>query len=77
MTAKSGTMLLRQSRDVVKEYWVLKEKLIITMAELMMITKELSKEQKKLCLIISDRNCDYQIQALNYQRYVLLKEIQK
>ena len=38
MTVKSGTMLLRQSRDVVKEYWVLKEKLIITMAELMMMT---------------------------------------
>ena len=39
--------------------------------------EKLSKEQKKVRLIISSSNCEYQIQALKHQRNALLKEIRK
>ena len=39
--------------------------------------QKLSKEQKKLCLIISSSNCENQIQALKHQRNVVLKKIPK
>ena len=38
MNRKSGMMLLRQSWDMTKEYWVVNEKRITTMAETMMMT---------------------------------------
>ena len=77
MIRKSGMMLLTRSQDKAKGYLVLKEKLITTWTEPMSMAQKLSKEQKKLCLMISSNYCADLIQALKHQRNAALKKIWK